>query len=396
MEQLERADEKAATMISQIKNLEYNKAELEEMINLQNNKILSRDNEIARLNSMNVSAPNLDKISKDYSAEMSQSNIQKLNTQIDFLNKENQRLESEVKDKNQVINTSEKYKYDRMAMSKKYTEEQKENKRLTADINQMETVIQELKNKVEENSSVIAKRNLVPLADLTKERERRDELLEQIKSLETELRQYKRSDEHVQHTLTSAVTEKQTLNTRLEEMIDENRLLQNSIDEKLHEVRQITKERDILRSDSDFYKDRAKQMEANYERYKKMSEELSQEKNMTSGEYYSKLLNVENMLSEVKKENSEMAFELERTKRQKITYESELDELKETTFKFKNEFESNNTTLTRIKIMYDSTLKDKQRLEKELREKTKEMAERLQEVNMNSTNESVSYTSSQI
>jgi hypothetical protein len=46
--------------------------------------------------------------------------------------------------------------------------------------------------------------------------------------------------------------------------------------------------------------------------------------------------------------------------------------------------------------MYDSTLKDKQRLEKELREKTKEMAERLQEVNMNSTNESVSYTSSQI
>lgn len=148
---------------------------------------------------MTANTPNIDKLSQAYSAEVSQANIQKLNNQIDFLNRENQRLEDSVKEKEQIINTAEKYKQDRMAMGLKFTELQAENKRLMGDIHQMETVIGELKENIEENNSVIAKRKLVPLDDLNKERQKRDELQDRIREIETELRQYKRADEHSQH-----------------------------------------------------------------------------------------------------------------------------------------------------------------------------------------------------
>jgi chromosome segregation ATPase len=386
---LEQADERVLSLQQTIKKLQNDKMELEEMVELQDKNIQQRDREISRLNDLNIGAKNIDKVSQEYNTEMTRANMEKLNCQIDFLNQENQRLEREVKEKDQIINTSEKYKQDRMAMSQKFTELQKENKRLLGDISQMETVIQDLKDKIEDNFSVLAKRKLVPLADLTKERDRRIKIEDEMKSIETELRQYKRADEDIQHGLKTVELEKKKLNEKLEELVNENRKLQNTIDEKLHEVRQVAKERDILRSDSDYYKGRAKEMESNYERYKKMSEELSQEKNMTSGEYYNKLLVLENELSETKRENSEMAFELDRIKRQKIQYEQEVEELKETSFKFKNEFETNQATLNRINMLYETTLRDKQRLEKEVAVKEKELAERLKNATVDATNESV-------
>lgn len=389
-DELVKADERATVLSAEIRRIEGSKAELEQTLQLYKEKLETRDREISRLQTANKGGPNVDLISQAYSNEVTQANIQKLNNQIDFLNRENQRLESENKEKDAVINVADKYKHERVAMGQKYTELQRENKQLLSDINQMESVIKELKEKIDDQNSVVAKRNLIPMSDLTKEREKREKLEDRISELETELRQFKRADEHNQHCLTTAESDKKTLAKRMEEMLKENRQLHNTIDEKLQEIRHLTKEKDTYKSDSEFYKDKARQMESNYERYKKIAEEVGQEKEMTEEErikYHNKLMSVENELAEAKRQCSEINFELERTRRQKDHTESELEDLRQKTVKFKNDYENNTTTLNRIQMTNDSTLKqltyaekEKAMLEEQISKKTKELSQKDKEI----------------
>jgi len=171
-DELVKADERAAVLSSEIKKLKSIKAEMEEKFSLLNEKLEARDKEIFRLNQLYKGSQNLDIVAMEHTVETTKSSIQKLNNQIDFLNRENQRLETENKEKDQIINTAEKYKQERMTMGQKYVSLQNENKALTNDIKTMEGVINELKDKIEENSSVFAKRKLVPLSDLSKQKQR--------------------------------------------------------------------------------------------------------------------------------------------------------------------------------------------------------------------------------
>jgi len=177
---------------------------------------------------------------------------------------------------------------------------------------------------------------------------------------------------------------------RFDEIIKENRDLNDEIDQIKMEARNVAKERDTFRSDSDYYKDRAKQMETNYDRYKKMLDDISQEKNMTDEErmkHQKRIISIEDELAVTRRENSELTFELERIKRQKEQINSELDEIKQKTTKFKNEYETNSTTLNRIQIINDSTQKrldvvekEKALLEDQIRAKVSEVNSKEREI----------------
>ena len=304
----------------------------------------------------------------EYNAENSRTMIENLNKKIDFLNNENRRLEQENEEKDKVINVSEKYKVDRIKMGQKYTSLETQNKNLKEQVHEHENTINDLKEKIEDHNSTLVKCKLVPLCDLTREREKRDELQEQLRKLEVEICQYKRSEEEHKHHLSTVDLDKQTMNKRFEELAKDNKNLYDEIDTAKQEIRSVTTKRDQFRSDADYYKDKAKQMESNYERYKKMVDDISVERNVTEDErtkHQKKIINLENQLSSAKRENSELSFEFERIKRQKDQISNELDEIKQKNNKFRNEYETNNTTLNRIQIINDSIQKRLEVIEKE-------------------------------
>ena len=389
-DELVKADERAIILNSEIKKLKENKSELEETLRLQNEKIQNRDKEISRLSLLCQGPQDIDKLNIEYNAENARSMIENLNKKIDFLNNENRRLEQENEEKDRVINVSEKYKLDRIKMSQKYTSLETQNKELKERLREHENTINDLNEKIEDHNSTLVKRKLVPLCDLTREREKRDELQEQLKKLEVEIRQYKRAEEEHRHYLSTIDLDKQTMNKRFEEIAQENRNLYDEIDTAKQEIRSMTKERDQFRSDSDYYKERAKQMETNYERYKKMADDISLERNVTEDErtkHQKKIISLEDQLSSCKRENSELTFELDRLKRQKDQINTELDSIKQKTNMFKNEYETNNTTLNRIQIINDSTQKrlevvekEKTLLEEQIRDKSSQINSKEHEI----------------
>jgi len=375
-EELEKADEKIAEMNYEINRLKNNKSEFEDTINLLRERLETRDKEIERLNFLHTEGSNIEHLSQAYNNELSKTNIQKLNNQIDFLNKQNQKLEEDLKSKNEILSTSEKYKADRIAMGKKYTDLQKENKKYLEDIHTMENVIQELKGKVDENNSVMIKKKYVPLADLNEEKNKRIKAEDQMRSMENEIRQYKRADDFSQDQLKKAESEARTLNKRLEDVVKENLDLNNRVDDLLNEIRRIKNEKEQSQQDTEYYQNKYKQMEQNYHQYKKMNIEVSQEKEFTEEgrlKNQEKVIALENELSEALRLHSEVKYELERVKRQQEYNETELEEYKQKAINYKNQLDTNTTTMNRVQIKNETAQKQLEICEKEKRYIEEEM-----------------------
>ena len=367
-EELEKSEQRISVLNGEIRKLKNNKSELEDMLRLQNEKLEARDREIQRLSKAHIEEPQVNKITQEYTLESANNRIQKLNSQIDFLNKENQRLNEMIEEKDEVIHTSEKFKLDRMTLSQKYSDLQKENKALQSTIEYFESTIKELQDKIEANNEMMIRKQLVPLSELSKERQKQDDLEDKIKQLENEIRQYRRADEEMKHLLDATDSDKKQMAKRFEDILTENKKLNDELDAKLSENRQITKDRDTYNSDAIFYKERYKQMEANYEKYKRMVEEISQEKEMNDDErtkHHRKVVNLEEELASTKREKSEISFELERIKRQKEQVTNELDEIKQKTLKFKNDLDNNSSTLNRVQILNESSQKRLELVERE-------------------------------
>jgi chromosome segregation ATPase len=391
-DELIEADEKIAGLRAEVRRIDNSKVELNDTIRLQIEKLEVRDREISRLNSIKNEGPNIDNMSHAYTNELSKASIQKLNNQIDFLNMQNQKLDSQLQEKIQVMDTAENFKKDKIALSQKCISFQSENIRLIDDIKTMENVIQELKDKVKESSSVMSKKNYVPLADLNTEKESKNQLKDDVIALESQIRQYKRADEINQDRINSSDSEVKTLTTRLDELILENRDQNSRLDEQLHEVKKVKHEREKAKDDAEFYKERAKQMEHNYETYKKMKEDIYQEKEVTEEErskYHNKLIKIENELSETRRTSSEVNYELERLKRQKELNDAELDDLRQNSAKFRNEADNNTATLSRVHIQNETNKKqleyaqkDKDIIGSELQAKTTQITQLERQVKM--------------
>lgn len=382
-DELEKADEKITVMNSEMNQLKNMRSEFEDTIKLQKERLDTRDREIERLNSLHTAGSNIDHLNQAYNTELSRTNIEKLNNQIDFLNKQNQKMEEDLKSKNEILSTSEKYKADRIAMGKKYTDLIKDNKKLLEDIHAMENVIQELKDKVNENSSVMVKKKYVPLADLNGEKDKRVKAEDQMKKLENEIRQYKRADDFSQDQLKKVESEVRTLNKNLEDLIKENLDLNNRVDDHMNDIRRIKNEKEQSQQDTEYYQNKYKQMEQNYHQYKKMNIEVSQEKELTEEgriKNQEKVINLENELSEALRLHSEVKYELERMKRQHEYNESELEEYRQRATNYKNQADNNSTTLNRVQIKSETALKqlevsgrERMYLQEEIDKKSKEI-----------------------
>ena len=94
--ELRKADERTQEVRQRCEDFKRQNAELEARIAQQNDMIEKRDTEILRLGQLYQGGQNNDKLAMQYNQEQNVQIVKKLNSQIDFLNKENHRIQTEL------------------------------------------------------------------------------------------------------------------------------------------------------------------------------------------------------------------------------------------------------------------------------------------------------------
>ena len=90
--ELRRADERANELRHKYDELVQAHLALEEKQRGLNEAIEARDNEILRLSKLYQGGQNMDQLAQKYQQETNERNMQKLQNQVNFLNKENHRI----------------------------------------------------------------------------------------------------------------------------------------------------------------------------------------------------------------------------------------------------------------------------------------------------------------
>ncbi len=94
--ELRRADERAHEIRQKYQTLLQTHLQLEQKMKQVESKIEARDNEIMRLSSLYQGGQNLEKLNLKYHQETNEKVVTKLQNQIDFLNKENHRIQTQL------------------------------------------------------------------------------------------------------------------------------------------------------------------------------------------------------------------------------------------------------------------------------------------------------------
>lgn len=95
-DEVRRADQRWQQLQQKYDHLVQVEAKSREVLQIQDKKIEARDNEIRRLTDLYQGGQNLERLNIKYHQEVNEQTVTKLQSQVDFLNKENHRLQSQV------------------------------------------------------------------------------------------------------------------------------------------------------------------------------------------------------------------------------------------------------------------------------------------------------------
>lgn len=93
VEELTKADERGNNFRQQLEEVMKRKAEVDERLQNLERQVVVREDEIKRLHNLYEGGVNIEKLNVRYVHETNEKTIAKLQNQIDFLNKENHRLQ---------------------------------------------------------------------------------------------------------------------------------------------------------------------------------------------------------------------------------------------------------------------------------------------------------------
>ena len=96
VEEISRADERSEHFRNEAELQRKRKAELEERLQQIERQVYIREEEIKRLHNLYEGGQNLEKMNMKYIQETNEKIVTKLENQVDFLNKENHKLQQQV------------------------------------------------------------------------------------------------------------------------------------------------------------------------------------------------------------------------------------------------------------------------------------------------------------
>ena len=130
-----------------------------------------------------VTGSNVEKLSNEYHLKSHQERIEKLNSQIDFLNKENFTLEDDLKKAKRDLSRTDHVRDENTSLSSKIRNLQTQNEQLQEVAEQTEKALDRLRGKrIQEDNDLIAQKN----DDIEKLRQKVKELTDVLDTVESE------------------------------------------------------------------------------------------------------------------------------------------------------------------------------------------------------------------
>lgn len=196
---------------------------------------------------------------------------------MDFVNRENKRLEDELESKNKELAEVDQFMKDRKNMSANLIKMKQEKEMMAADLKQLEVVVREMKSK-DENSDPNEMFRHVPRDTFEAEVKKCSDLESTIEDLKSQVRVLKTKETDLAHVRMAHTSDKEAFHESLKQMKDTNNTLRDEHEKSIVRIRMLEKERDQLQSDVDFYKERVQNLERNYESNKAVMQRLNDEK----------------------------------------------------------------------------------------------------------------------
>ena len=362
--ELRSSDERIKKLQTENETLKKTKNITEDETKRLKNQLENRNLEISRLSSMIGADFKPEVITNKYKESITNSNIEQLNDRIDYLNKENVKLEAE-------------YKKARQGQDK-FFELEKENKFMVENLFELRTQNQNLGLKLAELEKLGKNLNGPELEKLKTDN---NELLNRLKAYEDEIKQLKDESLRTEAYKNNFYADKKAY-TQAIEKIDKER---ENLRAKLTDFEVLVEENQNELADSRekeiLYQSQIQNLRKEIENIQNTYSKINKDHLSTTEESYQlrqKLSSLESQKNIIQAELDSVKFELERTLKLKKMTEDQLEEVKKEIIRYKNDFESANAQKQKLQVLYDSSVKEVNNLKEEithllkLREKDKQ------------------------
>jgi chromosome segregation ATPase len=332
------ADERAQKFRDEIRRLEEEKKEMDNKILFLERQIQNRDIEIRRVQNTYLNTDNIEELKIRYQTDNMKLTVEKLNSQIDFLNKENHKLQETVSFHNSRCKEDEVRKLDREVIQLKKDKEALNRKLEMVEKNsnygsgiqiKKENPNQPSRLESEQNQSLISK------------------LKEEISNLNKELDKsrgvfIKLSEDH--KNLTSNFnTERLALMKTIDQLKDENISHSHQIEELENAKDSLLKQNESILTELNLLKGREFILNKDFENKADNASKIVKEYNDLNNEYKNltrKLTELQDRNIQLVKENKELSLEKEHLISNRGNIERTSNIKEEEINKYKTQFES--------------------------------------------------------
>lgn len=354
-EELRTADERSGKFKQQADKLEKELEDAKKIMESYKKQVESRDMEIKRLQGLYEGGQNLDKLASKYTSNTNEQLVARLNGHIDFLNKENHRLESELK----------KCKpEDRLAAANAEKDQQLRASQLIKRNELMVNSVKELEKTVEilqrERQGLEAKMNEMENENderLGAEKKLNEELNQRIGELESQLNTKQKETEITTNAKAALNSDKKVIHEALEKAKKENSELTRLNKEQKSEIQKLGAKLEDARINLNALMGKsanaAREAEMAHASAGRVENEIKEQ-----GEECTKLRQhiheLESELLTIKNEKTNLKFEADRLVKQKYNLEEQLMAFKNESLKRKSEAEGSGATASRLEGLYNS------------------------------------------
>jgi chromosome segregation ATPase len=230
--------------------------QVEEKVHVVIRQLESRDKEILRLNTLYEGGQNLDQLKAKYVTDTNNETLSKLQNEIDFVNRENHRIDEELSEAKELLKGSEQFISEKKSLTSSIIDLKNKNLMLVEDMRRLESTIQSLKDGKIGLHAEQSHKKLVDLDELNAEREKIEALNQRIEILLFENSNLRIETDKTSHFKSALSSDKKALIDAMEGMKQEKCELSSKYDEVNANYRALLKEKDILTEEVNTYKSR--------------------------------------------------------------------------------------------------------------------------------------------
>jgi len=354
-----RADDKVNNLKDELKESVNIQAELAEKIRHMENQLNNRDREIKRLQArIDVGDLSLEKISTEYALKTNSENINKLNSQIDYLTKENTSLETTLKGLKTELSRTEHLRTlnSRLEESvKNLTQKQEE---LTQTIKNKDRVLEKSHNTKKEAEKELKDRHNSRMKTLEKEKL---ELSKKFETLVLENSQFKLDATLAGQTLAAYNSDKFAFNEVIQELKQSRADLEARLRDYEDQLEQKSLENQRILEDFNVAQGKVNSLQREVDLLKigmdKTTEEHSHA-HQVAGNLRSRITELESENLNLNSLCKDLESEVERANKLRQHVEDQLERLRSDAYQTKANVDSSNVAKQRFETLYEGAQKD--------------------------------------